>query len=75
MGGMATSGHGYEAYDAGVDTARSDSQQAYLDAIAEQTAAAVKKIRGQIKGLERSLKTAEAEAEQARKAARKGGDS
>jgi hypothetical protein len=79
---VATAGSGYQANDASAQTDEgqaaerppTDAELAYLDARAEETAAAVKKIRGQIKASERSLKTAEQMAEDAVKAREAGRD-
>lgn len=78
---MSRADSAYTAHDADVSTADGQHDRPatrdetdYLDARVEDTAAAVRKIKGQIKGLERSLKEAERLHEDAKKAQKAGRD-
>lgn len=66
--GSATSG--YASFAADVANSGDGRQADYLTAQAEQNEAAAKKIRAQIKGLERTLASVETEAKAARSALR-----
>jgi chaperonin cofactor prefoldin len=76
-----TAGASYEAHDAAVDAAGqaadrppTEAELTYLDQRVEETGKAVRKIKAQIKGLERSLRDAEKLHEDAVKARDAGRD-